>query len=511
MIRFIIILLVIFTNLNSFNAQEKYWIYLNDKYGSLDDSETYLSKKAIERRLKIGYPIGHYTDLPVSQNYISEIETQVIEIKASSRWINAICVLAHKNQINSIAKLPYIKDIKGAYLKQNYCSVEDVKKINDLLERQTLHLKGNSFIDNGFTGKGIRICIIDGGFKGARETSSLKHLYDNNQIIKTWDFHYKKEDVYKFSNHGTGVMSCIAGKEGDQLMGLAQGADFLLARTERIAVENQSEEELWLLAAEWADANGADIINTSLGYTADEYFPYQMDGTTSIIAKAANLAARKGILVVCSAGNSGTSEWKYIATPADADSVLTVGAITGSFVHRNFSSYGPTSDQRMKPNVVAYGDVMVGNSQGIKKAQGTSFSSPLIAGFAACLWEKFKDSSNMQIFKMIEKSSTLFPYFDYAHGYGVPQGTYFFNNRKEESTFKIINSENKIQIGLNENAFSENTMQYLFMHVANENNFLEHYETIIVYKRKPYDIIKEKYKGKKLRFHFKGFTDEIQL
>ena len=129
MIRFIIILLVIFTNLNSFNSQEKYWIYLNDKLGSLDDSETYLSKKAIERRLKIGYPIGHFTDLPVSQNYISKIETQVIEIKASSRWMNAICVLAHKNQISSITKLPFVKDIKGAYLKQNYCSIDNVKKL----------------------------------------------------------------------------------------------------------------------------------------------------------------------------------------------------------------------------------------------------------------------------------------------------------------------------------------------------------------------------------------------
>ena len=128
-------------------------------------------------------------------------------------------------------------------------------------------------------------------------------------------------------------------------MGLAQSSEFLLARTERVLVENESEEELWLMAMEWADANGADIINTSLGYTSDEYYNYQMDGETSLIARAVNLAAKKGILVLVSAGNSGDEDWKYIATPADADSALTVGAVTGSGLHRDFSSFGPTSDK----------------------------------------------------------------------------------------------------------------------------------------------------------------------
>ena len=160
-----------------------------------------------------------------------------------------------------------------------------------------------------------------------------------------------------------------------------------MARTERVAVENETEEVLWLMAMEWADANGADIINTSLGYASEEYFNYQMDGKTSIIARAANMAAKKGILVLVSAGNSGDSDWKYIATPADADSVLTIGAITSSGIHRSFSSFGPTADFRMKPNVVAYGDVMGASKKGISKTQGTSFSCPLVAGYAACVWQ----------------------------------------------------------------------------------------------------------------------------
>jgi len=510
MIRNIVLLLLVFANLSSFFSQEKYWIYLKDKAGVENDCYTYLSEKAIERRIKIGYPIGAFTDLPIRDSYINEIGNKVEKINAKSRWLNAICVEANKKQIDCISELPFVKKINKCNLSINYCSMENNN--NDrLIERQISHMKGNSFKNNGFSGEGIRICVIDGGFKGAKDSPVLKHLFDNNQIIKTWDFHHKKENVYKYSYHGTAVLSCIGGKNADNIMGLAQKAEFLLAITERMAVENQSEEELWLLAAEWADANGADIINTSLGYTADEYFPFEMDGETSIISKAANLAAKKGMLVVCSAGNSGTTNWKYIATPADADSVLTVGAISGSSIHRNFSSYGPTSDHRMKPNVVAYGDVMTASKKGISQSQGTSFSSPLIAGFAACLWEMFPKYSNMEIFKLIERSSSMYPYFDYAHGHGIPQASYFFKQNKTEPTFKIIEDAKTINVTIEEKNLSKQGIQYLFVHVADENDFLNHYETIIIYKTIPYVVEKEKYKGKTLRFHFNGYTDEIQL
>ena len=170
-------------------------------------------------------------------------------------------------------------------------------------------------------------------------------------------------------------------------MGLATGANFLLAITE-VSSEPFSEEENWLAAVEWAYKNGADIISSSLGYTNNRYFTKDMDGKKSFVVKAASLAARKGMLVINAAGNDGDSEWKVISTPADADSILTIGGVSPETnLHINFSSYGPTADGRMKPNVSAFGEAVVANTKGnVEIAFGTSFATPLVAGFAACAW-----------------------------------------------------------------------------------------------------------------------------
>ena len=414
--------------------------FLSDKIHSIDDRSEYLDARTIDRRIKLGLPKYDSKDLPISSSYLELITENAVEIKGISRWFNAICCKANEDQIRKIKSFPFVKDVKQTVKQLNTCrTISEEITMNNLLERQITSLEGQYFQKNNLTGKGIRICVIDGGFKGARESPALKHLFDNKQVLKSWDFHHKTENVYRFNNHGTAVLSCIAGKYENQIMGLAQSSEFLLARTERVLVENESEEELWLMAMEWADANGADIINTSLGYTSDEYFNYQMDGETSLISRAVNLAAKKGILVLVSAGNSGDGDWKYMATPADADSALTIGAVTGSGLHRDFSSFGPTSDYRMKPNVVAFGDVMGATKNGIERAYGTSFSCPLIAGFAACVWEKHPNKSNMEIFKMVERSGSLFPYFDYAHGFGVPKASFFLKPKKK---FQLLISEN---------------------------------------------------------------------
>ncbi len=520
MIRHVVILLIfLITNLGIF-CQEKYWIFLSDKDHSIDDRKEYLDSKAIERRMKMGLPKYDFDDLPVSNTYLNIIKQNTTEITGTSRWFNAICCKADESQIKKIRLFPFVREVIPSVSKIRTCSSTlNELEINNLMERQISSLEGYFFQENNFTGKGLRICVIDGGFKGAKEAPALKHLFDNNQIKKTWDFHHETENVFRYINHGTGVLSCIAGKYQNQIMGLAQSAEFLLARTERVMVENESEEELWLMAMEWADANGADIINTSLGYTADEYFNYQMDGKTSLISRAANLAAKKGILVLVSAGNSGSGDWKYIGTPADADSVLTIGAVTGSELHRDFSSFGPTSDFRMKPNVVAFGDVMGATKNGIEQANGTSFSCPLISGFAACVWEKFPDKTNMEIFKLIEESGSLYPYFDYAHGFGMPKASYFFKENKKNPTFKINKNEGKVIVELIDKTYKNVGTQYMFMHVENnqflhENktfNVLEHYETIFIHNDIPYNIDVDQYKNKTLRFHFNGYTDEIRL
>ena len=227
-----------------------------------------------------------------------------------------------------------------------------------MLEAQITSLEGHLF-DSLYTGKGIRICIIDAGFPEVDESQLFEHIRNNNRIIKTWDFKKNKPDVYRYNSHGTSVLSCIAGVYNGKKVGMATDAEFLLARTERVTYEGIAEEEDWLEAVEWADKNGADIINSSLGYTKAAHFLEDMDGNTTIISRAANLAARKGILVVNAAGNEGRSEWKYVAAPGDADSALTVGGInpwTG--LHTSFSSYGPNARHHLKPNVSAFGHAL---------------------------------------------------------------------------------------------------------------------------------------------------------
>ncbi|WP_460504306.1 S8 family serine peptidase, partial [Hymenobacter agri] len=200
-------------------------------------------------------------------------------------------------------------------------------------------------------------------------------------------------------------------------------AEYLLARTEQLHRERYAEEEAWLAAVEWADRLGADIINSSLAYTEQRYFPEQMDGRRSLIARAANLAARKGLLVVSAAGNDGDDDWVRIGTPADADSALAIGGLdpeTG--LHVDFSSYGPTADRRRKPNLAAFGIVLTTTPGGhYERLEGTSFSAPLVAGLAAALWQRQRQLTAMQLFQQLEQAGELYPYFDYAHGYGRPR------------------------------------------------------------------------------------------
>jgi len=286
------------------------------------------------------------------------------------------------------------------------------------------------------------------------------------------------------------VLSCIAGiQKNGKMLGLATGAEFLLARTE-VETEPKKEEFWWLQAVEWADKNGADIINSSLGYGIDRYNYKDMDGQTTLVSKAANMAAAKGILVCNAAGNEGSRKsWIGIIAPADADSVLTVGGINPNltnFKKTSFSSYGPTADGRMKPNVVAYGSANVAKPSENKytTAQGTSFSSPLIAGFAACAWQTNRNLTAMELKSEIEKSASLYPYFDYAYGYGVPQASYFTENQQNEveKTFEITSNDNSIFITVfvEKLNFLEKP-HYLFYNIQNEDGTLDYYTQINLY------------------------------
>jgi len=511
-------ILIIITMLlyNCVFSQEYGWVSFTDKKNTSFNPVEYFHPTAIERRILNGLNLYDSTDFPINEEYIKTIEAICGEVLGFSRWFNAVFVNTSSEDLQKIIRLPFVKSFDNvvfetyqASVLQLYTNCDKGKLVDEktsnfecnaqvLQDRQTLYsnetyieevlanqtrsLEGHLFADMGITGKGVRIAVFDGGFPNVNTHEVFEHLRANNRIVKTWDFVSKKENVYSSQSHGTTVLSCISGIYKEQAMGLAPDAEFLLARTEKIT-EPFSEEKNWAMAAEWADKNGAHIINSSLGYTYHRYFPWDMDGKKSYVTRAANMAARKGLLVVNAAGNEGYSKWKIIGAPADADSVLSVGGIDPDTYYKiNFSSFGPTADKRLKPNVSAFGKTVAANKKGIDFAEGTSFASPLVAGFAACVKQINPHFTNMELFKEIEKSAHLYPYFDYAHGYGMPQASYFLNTNNiiEDELFSINIYDNTIKVEINENYISNNN-NYLYFHFANNDGQLVRYGLIDVY------------------------------
>jgi len=260
-----------------------------------------------------------------------------------------------------------------------------------------------------------------------------------------------------------------------------------------------------------------------------------MDGKTYFVTRSANIAARKGMLVVNAAGNEGSDPWHYLGAPADADSVLSIGGIDpATGFHTAFSSYGPTSDKRMKPNVSAYGHVIAAAPGGLTSTQGTSFASPLVAGFAACAWQTNRSLSNMQLFKEIEKSGSLFPYFDYAHGFGIPQAGHFL--KKDQTpvvpSFKVIENGDSINIvvnkfGSDKTVVSENpgsdsqkeidneffgNQEYLYYNIMNKSGVLDSYYVLDVIQPEVLTILKSDFmNGETLNVHFAGYSISVKL
>jgi len=451
-----IILIFLLISISSF-AQNRYWVFFSDKNNTTFDPYSYFDQKAIDRRVKHGISLQDSSDFPVNKQYISSVNILVDSVNVVTRWFNGVSVIASEEQIQEVLNLSFVKEIAPIFLQTNICSYDTILNYYDtiLLKQQLDLMQGQEYIDNNIDGAGIRIAIFDAGFPSVDTNPVFAHIRDDNRIIKTYDFAKKRNFVYKFSSHGTMTFSCVAGITNGKKMGLATGAEFLLARTE-IKLEPFSEEENWLAAAEWADKYGADIITSSLGYTVPRYFQYDMDGTTTFVAKAAKIASDKGILVVNAMGNDGDANWKVVGTPADVDEVLSVGGVEpDNGTHIDFSSFGPTADGRLKPEVCASGKGLVAGKKSLQIAYGTSFSTPFVTGFAACALQTDTSLTNMQLKEEIIKSSSLYPYFDYAHGYGIPQASYFTGNKPNaDSTFSFNVNNDEIII----NFLSEDTV-----------------------------------------------------
>jgi serine protease AprX len=433
------------------NAQQiNYWVLLKDKNTtpySLKHPENYLSTKALERRDRQHIAITA-SDLPVSPSYVQEIRNTGVQVFNCSRWFNAISVITNDpKKIEAIRALSFVKEVKQikspvpSKMRSKFELIDPVavpathhaaKSATPSLDYGPSYKQANQIGVTcmhtlGYRGEGMTIALLDAGFKNANTLHAFDSLFMENRLLGTRDFVTGDTLVFEDYVHGTMVLSCMAANLPGKIIGTAPKANYWLLRTEDVASESLQEEINWSVAAEFADSVGVDVINTSLGYsTFDDsttnHTYADMDGNTTIITKAADLAASKGIFVSVSAGNEAGPPWFKITAPADADSVLTVGAVDSAGNIGSFSSRGPSFDGRIKPNTVARGviPVLVNETGDIVKANGTSFSSPITAGAVACLWQAHQNKTNMELLDAIEKSASQYATPDSIKGYGIP-------------------------------------------------------------------------------------------
>jgi subtilisin family serine protease len=425
----------------------KYFIQFSDKNNtpySLNIPSAYLSQKAIDRRTNQSI-LTDSTDLPVDPAYVNGVAATGATIVHRIKWFNGVVIQTADPQVlAAVNSLPYViqsspvgkfgqkrNNFNRPYkFETTFPAEENALKSNfnyGISANQIMLHNGHLLHNIGFTGSGVLIAVIDAGFQNVDVLPAFDTIRQKNLIVATEDFVNPGGNVYAEHSHGEMVLSLIGGYLDGELIGTAPDASFLLLRSEDVGSELIIEEYNWAAAAQYADSAGADIINTSLGYTtfddpAMDHTYFSLDGNTNPITIAADIAASKGMLVVNSAGNEGNSAWYYISSAADGDSVLAVGAVDAQGIYVPFSGKGPTADGRIKPNVVAQGHQAVVASPwgGILQGNGTSFSGPIIAGLAACLWQAHPTKTNMEIFQIIEKSSSQFATPDNFMGHGIP-------------------------------------------------------------------------------------------
>jgi len=427
-------------------GQSFFWVGFTDKKNtpySLMFPEDYLSERAIERRLKQTIFIDSL-DLPPNPEYIQQVLNLGASYVHSSKWLNGVTVFTEdKNFRTKALQLPFVKELvftkPGSTRKSAVDKFADPMTPGETLKIDTLlygssvfqvgQLNGQFLHNQDFKGRDVQIAVLDAGFYRADRYSAFDSLWLNNRILGVKDFVEKDFNVFEMHYHGMSVLSIMGGNVPGKLIGTAPDASYWLLRSEDTGSEYLIEEDNWVVAAEYADSVGADIINSSLGYSefndpAMNHTYEDMDGKTTRVTRAANIAASRGMLVFSSAGNEGnnTNGWKYIIAPSDGDSVIAVGAVNREGVPAPFTSYGPASDNDIKPNVSAVGwNTALQLSNGtIGFGNGTSYSSPVIAGAAACLWQANPHAMAWQVKNAIEESAHLFSNPDSLLGYGIP-------------------------------------------------------------------------------------------
>ncbi|HAM09124.1 MAG: hypothetical protein A2X05_00995 [Bacteroidetes bacterium GWE2_41_25] len=414
-----------------------YRIYFRDKGDISSDDylpSHLLSQRAIERREKAGIEVPDVRDIPVSRDYITAVSANGLLLHCTSRWMNTALFKSNLPvSIELLLTMPFIADAKVVKTPFRKTIRDDkldfdIEYTNEIpYDRPVTMLNGYSLHNQGYNGKNILVAVLDGGFDNAEEISSLEHLRNRKGIKVTYDFVVNNTLVYNSSTHGTAVLSVLAGYLPGIIEGTAQGADYLLLKTEDVASEFPCEEDFWAAGAEFADSAGADIITSSLGYSTfdDPSLNYKysdLDGNSAFVTMAADIAASKGILVFNSAGNERNKSWRSIICPADGDSVLAVGAVDGNNLISDFSSSGPSFDRRIKPDNTAMGvSVPVQTSVTTTgRSNGTSFSCPVLSGMAACLMQAVPEAINSDVITVLKESSHKVNSPDSLYGYGIP-------------------------------------------------------------------------------------------
>ncbi len=426
-------------------AQNQYIVYFDHK--NLDDLEYYenhpellFSTEAISKKRDKGIAIDFH-DLPISQKNLDVLSNNHCRIIHTSKWLNAVLIESSNtaSDIRDLSdRIQYVQTVtRGGTSSLThdklYGSNADVRKSHSkansidyglaLFQNELIGV--NHLHNAGYLGKNVTIAILDVGFLSADTSSYFDSVRYHKQILNTYDFWSKSAEVYHTNSHGTYVLSLIGGNTPTKLVGTAPAANFLLAITDDFHSETHQDEFNWIKAVEWADSIGVDIISSSVSYYVfdpgqGDYGYEDMDGNTSIIARGADIAASKGLIVVNSGGNGGK-----ITTPCDADSILCVGGVNSLLNYDEISSTGPSYDGRVKPDVSGltrnvWGVFVTGLQ--LQFYGGTSGSTPMISGMAACLKEAHPQRSNMTVIESIKRSAHQYQNPDSLIGYGVPNG-----------------------------------------------------------------------------------------
>ncbi|MDZ7271895.1 MAG: S8 family serine peptidase [candidate division KSB1 bacterium] len=423
------------------HAQARYWIFFVDK-GPMPKSmgETVqLPPRVLWRRAKV-LPPGQLVDecdRPLYEPYLERLHSLGVRPVLSSRWLNAVSAPLDEGQLAAVRKLPFVKKVQPVAMRRRLPEPEAAPGFQPVPKPgvQTYEygpsLQQNALVrvpevhNLGIDGTGVRIGMLDTGFR-----YQLSEAFQRLRVVAEFDFingdsvthNEEGQDVSSQEVHGTGTLSVIGGFSPGRLIGPAFGAEYVLAKTEYVPSETPVEEDFWVAGLEWLESMGVDVVSSSLGYL--DWYTYQdMDGNTAVTTRAADIAVRKGVVVVNSAGNEGNSSWRYVIAPADGDSVIAVGAVDDNGVLAPFSSRGPTADGRVKPDVVAMGVrvYMAGplHATDFRLGSGTSFSCPMVAGVAALILAAHPWLTPMQVGEALRQTADRAGHPDNEYGWGL--------------------------------------------------------------------------------------------